>query len=313
VPNFRHFLGRIKRRLIALIRRLQQRRRVAAHEQAYRSADALQQQFTRSPETKLAVVLHLYYPQMWDYFRTNMTHIAVEPFDLYITLPVSEIEWRDRLRAQVPGVRIIMVPNRGRDILPFIKLAPLLSNLGYDYCLKLHTKKSLHWDGGDEWLSEVMVSLLPQQSQLMDEIITTIKTSAAVIGPRNHYFALPVNYPANRGHLMAEISRIVSESAATSLDAQPGEYGFFGGSMLWLRIDALGPILDRNYAVSEFEEEAGQIDGTLAHTIERLLSILPQLGGDKLYSADAASLRPTRLEDAIIPEWSDLYPARADK
>jgi lipopolysaccharide biosynthesis protein len=48
--------------------------------------------------------------------------------------------------------------------------------------------------------------------------------------------------------------------------------------MFWVRLKALRPMLDANFDEWEFEPEAGQIDGTFAHAIERVfaLSVLDQ-------------------------------------
>ena len=57
-----------------------------------------------------------------------------------------------------------------------------------------------------------------------------------------------------------------------------GSYNFHfpAGSMYWFRLAALAPLLDDNFvSLKEFEMEAGQLDGTLAHAIERITGLIP--------------------------------------
>ena len=43
--------------------------------------------------------------------------------------------------------------------------------------------------------------------------------------------------------------------------------------MFWCKPELLKPILDWNLSWSDFDEEGGQIDGTIAHSIERLIGL----------------------------------------
>ena len=43
--------------------------------------------------------------------------------------------------------------------------------------------------------------------------------------------------------------------------------------MFWCKPDLLKPILDWNLDWQDFDEEGGQIDGTIAHSIERLIGL----------------------------------------
>lgn len=54
---------------------------------------------------------------------------------------------------------------------------------------------------------------------------------------------------------------------------------FPSGSMFWGRSAALRPLLDLQLQFADFPEEAGQIDGTLAHAIERTILYFTELAG----------------------------------
>jgi lipopolysaccharide biosynthesis protein len=58
--------------------------------------------------------------------------------------------------------------------------------------------------------------------------------------------------------------------------------------MFWVRLDALRPLLDAHLGEDEFETEQGQVDGTLAHAIERVFA-LSAMATDRRLS-DAATV-----------------------
>jgi lipopolysaccharide biosynthesis protein len=49
--------------------------------------------------------------------------------------------------------------------------------------------------------------------------------------------------------------------------------------MYWGRSSALRPLLDLHLQIEEFQEEAGQIEGTLAHVIERSINLIAHKSG----------------------------------
>ena len=51
------------------------------------------------------------------------------------------------------------------------------------------------------------------------------------------------------------------------------------GSMLWARTTALRNLVDAAFSYSEFDGEAGQLDGTLAHAFERLFVYIAKDNG----------------------------------
>ena len=68
---------------------------------------------------------------------------------------------------------------------------------------------------------------------------------------------------------------------------------FVAGSMFWLRLPALRPLLDAGLAIEDFETEASQIDGTLAHAVERVFAhVVLNSGYQVMERSELAGLAP---------------------
>lgn len=250
----------------------------------------------RSKKARLAVVIHLHYIDMWPTFAEKLARIDV-PFDLFVSVPLEhrslQLEKTGPMHLQTT---IVPVPNRGRDVLPFIMVATRLRGQGYDYILKVHSKKSLHRTDGDNWLSDVLSKLLPSTG--VRTIIDTLKeASTGAVGPDGHTVSLSRHMGGNR----PRVSRLVEDMAGKSYSKfikNEDTHPFFGATMFWCRADFLNPLLDLYLMPSDFEEELGQIDSTTAHALERVFGmILHKVGGRKMYtvSEDGATRRVSQI------------------
>lgn len=258
-------------------------------------------------EARLAVVIHLFYIENWPLFREKLQNILHLSYDLFITLPQQNEDFMEKLRHDFPTAQYIVVPNRGRDVLPFVMTATRLYELRYDYVLKVHSKKSTHWDGGQSWLETTLDQLLPRDNKCIEAIVTALaRPGTGVIGPAEYYYPLTVNFDANGTHMTRILSRLFNKDVAWScLQKNRQEYGFFGGTMFWARLDAIEPILSVA-KVGHFEQEAGQIDGTCAHAFERLFCIVPELNGKTMYELNTKAMQKREYKSGNIPEWSEL-------
>lgn len=254
---------------------------------------------------RFAVVVHLFYLDNWSLFKRKLLLLPKNKFDLYITMPKENLQFADTIRMDFPKATIVIVKNRGRDVLPFIITAQKLYRNGYKTVLKFHSKKSVHREDGQEWLESMLDQIIPEDGDRLDEILSIIKEdNFGLLGPASVYYPLTVNFPANGVHMTKILRRLYGRKVAQNeLQTNRKEYGFFGGTMFWINISKISNLI--NLPFLRFEKEAGQIDGTLAHALERLFCLVPEISGSNIYEADGKTVRQRDYRSENIPEWSE--------
>lgn len=245
--------------------------------------------FKYSSEANLAVIIHLYYPDMWPEFDRALKNIDT-PFDLYVSISDEHEDINiNKISSYHKNTNLTVVPNRGRDVLPFVMVANRIRSLGnYDYILKLHTKKSPHRKDGNSWFNDVLSRLLPSVG--VESIIKQLsKPSTGSIGPSGHVVSLSRHMGGNRA-IVSYLTESMTGKVYKSIVEKEDRYPFFGSTMFWCRMDFLDPLLDLYLMPSDFQSEDGQIDGTMAHATERILGkVLHKIGRRKMYSVDSNS------------------------
>ncbi|WP_426700826.1 glycoside hydrolase family 99-like domain-containing protein [Rhodanobacter sp. Col0626] len=225
------------------------------------------------------VVIHIWYPDLLE--------------ELIVALRTSGIDWRIvittayerkqavRERVDKLGIdaEVEVFENRGRDILPFLHVANRLLDEGVTTVLKLHGKRSTHREDGDVWRHELLDKLLsPERVGSILAAFHNDKT-LGVVCAEGHLQPLRQYQGANQTNFDYLVRRLdIPESQAEQCN-------FLAGSMFWVRPEALRLLLDTHLEVAEFEAETGQLDGTLAHAIERIFSLAASAGGFSTVSA----------------------------
>ena len=235
----------------------------------------------------VAVVVHVYYEDTWPDIAGALRGLTI-PFDLIVTTVAGRERLIETICQAYPRAEIAVVENRGRDVGPFIALLERGRLDRYRYVCKIHGKKSS--DGGRKsymgamWRRRLLFDLLGAPGAA-DAAIAMFERdpSIGMIGPR--VFRLPkegysqdLSWSANRAMTLEIAERIGVPADKFQLD-------FFGGTMFWVRPEALRPLRDLGLA-ADMPYESGRIDGDLPHAIERVLPTAVLAAGYNLADSD---------------------------
>lgn len=232
-----------------------------------RSELMLREHIVTTPQA-VAVVLHAFYDDVLEEILVSLEKITKLCLKLYVTT-TAEKEHRVQalLDAQPNEYLLRVVENRGRDILPFMKILPDVMEAGHEFLVKIHTKKSLHRVDGDAWRKDLFDKLLDEAALLKSLELFQNDSHIGILGPDGHLVAMNYFWGSNSDRVSQLAARMgVGADELASLS-------FVAGSMFTARLDCMIPLMNLAIDDADFEPELGQIDGTLAHAIERLFSV----------------------------------------
>jgi lipopolysaccharide biosynthesis protein len=232
----------------------------------------------------------LYYPELWDDLRSYLSCVE-NGFDFFVTIP-EEVEISEAVIAHsFPDVWTYRCPNRGRDIAPFLRVFSDLAPLNYKYVCKIHSKKSPHLVDGAVWRTDKLGKLLGSV-RTVEQVKAAFDSNPdwGLIAPQGHVLPLtPDGYywggNAERVFELAHVAGIARN------DVSRLEFSFAAGSMFWFRPEALRRLGDLPLNAEDFEAEAGQVDRTLAHAVERLVGLIVAQAGFRIAEVDSRDVR----------------------
>lgn len=222
----------------------------------------------------VAILLHLYYQDLWLEFKSKIIPLLNKNVHLYITVN-EESEYTDDMRSFAK--KVFIVKNKGMDFGPFIYSWNEIKDIGYDYVLKLHSKKSessihkMGKDFGTDWRNDMVNALIKNKYQF-DMIIDTLKKSPEIymVGSKKWFISENKETVDNQYRL-----RCISSIKKLLSFVNSQEHGsFFGGSIFLVTSDYLKKLFGDCNLVSlyeEFEDYYSSYGETLAHGFERVI------------------------------------------
>jgi len=259
----------------------------------------------RRTESNFVVVVHLYYIESWDTIKKYLRRL--NGYDLIVTMPKKNKYIAEKIKKEFKNSTIVLVPNRGRDVLSFTLLLSKIQSAGYPIVLKIHSKKSTHRKDGDKWFIDMLEKLVPHNAAVLENIMLTLSNdNSSIIGPEGHYVSLKVNFEQNKHYLYKTLKSLYGAKLSAQVMKTPGRYGFFAGTMFWARVDALDPVISYPFKVRDFDVEKGQIDSTLAHGLERAFCIIPEIGNMQIFETNGKKIQRIQYSTPNIPDWTDV-------
>ncbi|WOJ89505.1 rhamnan synthesis F family protein [Methylocapsa polymorpha] len=246
---------------------------------------------------KVAVFAHIFYPELSAEIRSYLGNIPLD-FDLFVSTdaPEKKSEIEGEFQAFGPGRCTVQVfPNRGRDIAPFL-VGFSDEILRYDIVCHLHSKRSKHNDILYGWREYAFRQLLGSPS-IVNSIFHSLDSGAVDLLFPDHFG--PVVQSLNYGYdfdLMRDLLGRLGVAFSKDILLE-----FPSGSMFWARSRALAPLLDLGLQLKDFPEETGQIDGTLAHAIERSLAFVTEVSGGRW--AKIVQAQDCKQRNRLISVW----------
>jgi len=248
----------------------------------------------------VAAVVHAFYPETLPTILMALRNVPVG-VDLFLSTDTQAK--RETIATLTAGwdkgaVEIRILPNRGRDIgAKFVGFADVYAR--YDIFLHLHTKKSPH--GGAplaRWLDYLVDNLIGSPEIAASALALFDDPEVGIVLPQ-HLFE--IRGVLNWGYDY-ELARGLMDRMGVGIDKNH-VLEFPSGSMFWGRSAAIRGLLDLGLSYDDFAEESGQVDGTLAHAIERIVLMAAEARGFEWMKIVRRDLYP--LGATVLPVASD--------
>jgi lipopolysaccharide biosynthesis protein len=227
--------------------------------------------------SRVAVLFHVHFPELVDEILDQLALIPV-PVDLIVTNSSGD-DLRVEPRGSIRNVRVLPVDNHGRDIWPSVAVVNSGLLDPYLVVLKVHTKKSVWREShaelggtGQAWRSQLLEELLGTRKNIeeildafrSDPSLGVVTAGGSVLGPE--FWG---DNQRNARELARRMEMALDEDSLT----------FAAGSMYWCRGIVLQGLRSLNLTEADFEPEVGQVNGTTAHAVERLIGVFTDEAG----------------------------------
>lgn len=228
-------------------------------------------------KTEIAVQAHIYYTDLAKEIIDELNKIPYK-FDCYISTDTDEkaeiLMKVFKKSSKAENVYVEVFANRGRDMLPFLtQISKVIEN--YKYVCHIHSKKTLTNTVGEEWRKYLFKNLFGSKENIGGIFDIFENTNTGIIFPETfHAMITAVDWGSNFDN-----TEKLLEKMNIDIMLPENHLIFPVGNMFWAKISAVRQIFENCASAEDYALEAGQVDGTIAHAIERLWVYLAEYNG----------------------------------
>lgn len=218
-----------------------------------------------------AIILHLYYQDLWEEFKSKIIPLLNENVHLYITVN----QYSDYvLDMQSIAKNVFIVKNKGTDFGPFVYIWNKIKDKSYKYVIKLHGKKSIistRKGYGDFWRNTLVDSIISSPEKLQSIIYAMENYPNIFMAGSKKHFQTRISEPESHCNRLDALNSIKKICKYVKSDMHGC---FFSGSMFLTTTNYLNLFfsdcnLDELY--NEFEEYYASDGSLLSHGLERVI------------------------------------------
>lgn len=224
---------------------------------------------------KIAVVMHLYYLDLYDELKSYLKNLDQFSYNLYVTMPKENIHFHLNLEKDFPNVRIIITDNIGFDIYPFLCFLNVVSLDQYDLIFKIHSKKDIpikyYLNGydfsGPAWRHCLLSSIIGSKERVQQIIeLFERNPNLGLVGSTE---LLVEEAAIKRDIDVAKVEMLMKECGLSIKKLE-----FIAGSMFVIRSELLQPIKTRNFKADEFPFYFPRDWNGLPYCLERIFTFI---------------------------------------
>ncbi len=226
---------------------------------------------------RAALHIHVFFV---DLFLDILQRLEGQNLHLDLLISVPSLEVAQEVGALVSGyangtVDIRTVPNRGRDIGPFLTEFSETILKNYDVIGHVHSKKSVDVQDlsmGQAWFIFLLENLIGKKYSMASTILERMADNEklGLVFPDDPYI---IGWSGNK-----QIAENLAHQFGIK-ELPDRHFNFPVGTMFWARTAALKPLLTNDFRWEDYPEEPLPYDGTILHSLERLLPFVAKKMG----------------------------------